>query len=99
MSTGTILRLRGGAYSALPRFFSFALAVGLSAMIFAWPKALEHAGHGLLSLVMLGVCAGFVHGVGFVPQARAWRIAFSPWLAWTLMGAGWWLVLGNGGGF
>ncbi len=104
--TGAIvLRLRGFVpglwYGALPRFFSFALALGASGMIFAYPKAVAHVGHGLLSLVMLGVCAGFVHGVGFVPRARAWRIAFSPWLAWALMGAGLWLFLqpqlaGNG---
>ena len=96
MSTGSILRLRGGAYSALPRFFSFALAMGLSGAIFAYPRALDHAGHGQLSLVMLGVCAGFVHGVGFVPQGRVWRIAFSPWLAWALMCAGLWLLAGRG---
>ncbi len=92
----TILRLRGGAFTALPRLFSFVLALGLSGMIFFDPRAFAHAGHGLLSLVMLGVCAGFVHGVGFVPAHRVWRIAFSPWVAWPLMGVGLWLVTVNG---
>ena len=64
-------------------------------MILAYPKALAHASHGLLSLVMLGVSAGFVHGVGFVPQHRVWRVLFGPWLAWALMGAGLWLLLRN----
>ncbi len=86
----------GGIYGALPRLFSLVAALALSALIFAYPKALAHANHALLSLAMLGVCAGFVHGVGFVPRALVWRVAFSPWLAWALMGIGPWLQLGNG---
>jgi len=82
-----------GAYGALPRLFSLLAALGLSGWMFADPRALTHAGHGVLSLAMLGVCAGFVHGVGFVPYARAWRVLFSPWLAWALMALGLWLIL------
>lgn len=84
---------RTGVYGALPRLFSLLSALGLSGWMFADPRALTHAGHGLLSLAMLGVCAGFIHGVGFVPIARVWRIAFSPWVAWALMGLGLWLML------
>jgi predicted membrane protein len=46
--------------------------------------------------VMLGICAGFVHGVGFVPEHKLWRIAFGPWLAWPLMGMGLWMLLLRG---
>lgn len=99
MSDLTVLRSRGGApetgYGALPRLFSLVAAIALSGAIFAYPKAVAHVNHGLLSLVMLGVCAGFVHGVGFIPRGRVWRIAFSPWLAWMLMGDGLWLLLGR----
>ncbi len=84
---------RNGIYGTLPRLVSLALALGLSGWMFADPRAFAQAGHSMLMLVMLGVCAGFVHGVGFVPIARIWRIAFSPWLAWPLMGAGLWLML------
>ncbi len=95
MST-VLLRLRSSSprtvLAALLRFFSLALALCASGLIFALPQALAHVGHGLLSLVMLGVCAGFVHGVGFVPRHPVWRIAFSPWLSWPLMGAGLWLL-------
>ncbi len=84
--------LRGGAYSAPPRLLSLLLALALSGAILTFPKALAHAHHGLLMLVMLGVSAGFVHGVGFVPRHRLWRAVFSPWLAWLLMGAGLWLL-------
>ncbi|HEY5994016.1 MAG TPA: cyd operon YbgE family protein [Gallionellaceae bacterium] len=86
--------IQKGMYGALPRLVSLLLALGLSGWMFAAPMALAHAGHALLSLALLGVCAGFVHGVGFVPLARIWRIVFSPWLAWALMGLALWLMLG-----
>ncbi len=82
-----------GIYGTLPRLVSLALALGLSGWMFADPRAFAQAGHGMLMLAMLGVCAGFVHGVGFVPLARAWRIVFSPWVAWALMGLGLWVML------
>ncbi len=86
---------RGGAYAALPRTFSLLAALTLSGLILAYPKALGHANHGLLMLVMVGISAGFVHGVGFVPEHKLWRFMFAPWLAWPLMGAGLWLLLAN----
>jgi predicted membrane protein len=78
----------GGAYTTLPRTLSLLLAIAMAGMIFAYPKALTHVSQGLLSLTMLGVSAGFVHGVGFVPESKLWRILFGPWLAWALMGIG-----------
>ena len=96
MSTAAVSTPRGGVYAAPLRALSLLLALATSGLIFTWPQALAHAGHGLLSLIMLGACAGFVHGVGFVPHARVWRIAFSPWTAWPLMGAGLWLIAGSG---
>jgi predicted membrane protein len=83
----------GGIYTALPRMLSLLLALGMAGMIFAYPKALTHVSHGMLSLTMLGVCIGFVHGVGFVFETRLWRILFGPWMAWALMALGLWLLL------
>jgi len=42
--------------------------------------------HDLLSLVMWGMSAGFVYGIGFVPRNRLLRIVFSPLVAWLGMG-------------
>lgn len=84
-----------GAYAAPLRAISLLLALATSGLIFTYPQALAHAGHGLLSLVMLGACAGFVHGVGFVPLHRVWRMLFSPWVAWPLMSLGLWLIAGS----
>ncbi len=44
-----------------------------------------HYSHPLLMLVMLGASGGFVHGVGFRPELRAWRVLFGPLRAWPLL--------------
>jgi cyd operon protein YbgE len=84
---------RNGIYAGVLRALSLLLAIVLSGAILAYPKALAYTSHGLLSLVMLGLCAGFVHGVGFVPEHKLWRALFGPWVAWLLMGFGLWLLL------
>jgi predicted membrane protein len=45
--------------------------------------------HAVVSLIMAGMSAGFVHGLGMHPRRAIWRLAFSPWTAWPLMGLGW----------
>ena len=87
---------QGSLYALPPRMLSLLLAIALAGMVLAYPRALAEAGHGMLSLMMLGICAGFVHGVGFVPEHKLWRIAFGPWLAWPLMGMGLWMLLLRG---
>lgn len=96
MSTAAVNGPRRGAWAAPLRWASLLLALATSGLIFTWPQALGHAGHGVLSLVMLGVCAGFVHGVGFVPAHRALRILASPLASWPLMALGLWLCLAPG---
>ena len=44
--------------------------------------------HGVLTLIMWGLSAGFVHGVGFVPHNRVLRVLLGPVVAWLLMGVG-----------
>jgi cyd operon protein YbgE len=91
-----VLVSQGSLYALPPRMLSLLLAIALAGMVLAYPRALAEAGHGMLSLMMLGICAGFVHGVGFVPEHKLWRIAFGPWLAWPLMGMGLWMLLLRG---
>lgn len=43
-------------------------------------------GHGILALIMWGLSAGFVHGVGFVPDNRILRVLLGPAVAWMGMG-------------
>ncbi len=37
------------------------------------------ADHGLALALFWAMSAGFVRGVGFVPQRRVWRVLFSGW--------------------
>ncbi len=76
----------------LLRRLSLALAIGVSVALTIYPKAAIGASgipsHGLLALLLWGVAAGFVHGVGFEPRAALWRIAFGPWVALPIMTLG-----------
>ncbi|BBP01494.1 cyd operon YbgE family protein [Sulfuriferula nivalis] len=75
-------------YSTPARVFSLLLALTLAAVITFYPPALASLSHGLITLVIWGVSAGFVHGIGFDPDARFWRAVFGPISAWVLMGMG-----------
>ncbi len=44
--------------------------------------------HGVLALIMWGMSAGFVHGVGFVPRNRILRVLLGPVVAWLGMSVG-----------
>jgi cyd operon protein YbgE len=82
------------------RLLSLGLAVALAALILIYPRAIAasigEVRHGLLSLLMWGMAAGFVHGVGFVPRLWPWRLVFHPLLGWALMGFGTRWVMLNG---
>ncbi|WP_371316685.1 cyd operon YbgE family protein [Pseudomonas gingeri] len=85
--------LRWGGSRAL----SLLLAMPLSLILLIHPASMLDAqgrySHNLLMLIMWGVAAGFVHGVGFDLRARVWQVLFHPLLAWGLMGLGyglWW---------
>ena len=91
-------RAFGPLYSGWARGLSLLTALLLSTALLVLPRLVavesRDINHGLLSLVMLGICAGFIHGVGFVPEMRVWRILFGPWLAWPLMlvAVFWWFL-------
>lgn len=75
-------------YSTPARALSMLLALVLAALITFYPPALATLSHGLIVLVIWGVSAGFVHGIGFDPESRFWRVALGPVSAWSLMGMG-----------
>jgi cyd operon protein YbgE len=84
-------------YGKFARWISLISASALALIITFYPPALSHNGtmpsHGLLALVMLGICAGFVHGIGFMPRSAFWRAVFHPLAAWVLMALGLGLLL------
>ncbi|GAA4015722.1 cyd operon YbgE family protein [Actimicrobium antarcticum] len=46
-----------------------------------------HADHRLALVLFLAMSAGFVRGVGFVPQALVWRWMFSGWACLAALAA------------
>ena len=85
-------------YNTTARLLSLLLAGVLSSVMLVVPTLLvgEDASHGLLSLLMWGIAAGFVHGVGYVPLHRIWRLLLGPLAGWGLMlGVGVCLLLGR----
>jgi predicted membrane protein len=79
--------------SAWAHGISLAAALALMALATLLPHGLATAdgspiNHGALMLIMWGMSAGFVHGVGFIPRNRVLRVALGPVIAWLLMGVG-----------
>jgi len=74
------------------RLISFLLAMSLTVLVLAYPRAIatsvSDVRHDLLALMMWGIAAGFIHGVGFVPHLTVWRLAFHPLTGWLLMAGG-----------
>jgi len=73
------------------------LAAPLALVLLIHPTAmldgLGSYSHAQLLLVMWGISAGFVHGVGFVPQCWAVRWLLGPLPAWFLASLGYAMLL------
>lgn len=80
----------------LGRTLSLLLASPLALLLLIHPglmlDASGHYNHPLLMGVMLGISAGLVHGVGFVPRLWLWRLLFGPVLGWPLLMLGYALL-------
>lgn len=77
--------------SGWARGVSLVLALALMILVTLFPRGLTVAdgspiSHGVLTLIMWGMSAGFVHGVGFVPRNNVLRVLLGPAIAWLLMG-------------
>jgi predicted membrane protein len=75
------------------RGVSLLTALGLMLLVTLLPRGLtvedgSPLGHGVLVLVMWGLSAGFVHGVGFIPRNRILRLLLGPLAAWLGMAVG-----------
>jgi len=79
-------------YRTTARLLSLLLASPLALVLLIHPAAmLDGQGgysHPQLMLVMWGISAGFVHGVGFVPQWWGWRWLLGPLPAWLFCALG-----------
>jgi predicted membrane protein len=77
---------------ALARAFSLVVALALTVTLtiapFAFVREMTASAHAGVSLLLLGVCLCFAHGVGF-SQGRVVSVLFSPAVAWgsVILGA------------
>lgn len=75
------------------------LAASLALAITVYPRGLMHEGvvmsHAQLILLMWGMSAGFVHGIGFDPNNRWLRMLLGPLIAWPILLPGWALFVRN----
>ena len=79
--------------SSWTRGVSLLAALTLMLLVTLLPRGLtvddgSPLGHGVLALIMWGMSAGFVHGVGFVPRNRILRVLLGPVVAWLGMAVG-----------
>jgi predicted membrane protein len=79
--------------SGWARGVSLVSALALMILVTILPRGLAAPdggpiSHGLLALIMWGMSAGFVHGIGFVPRNAILRIVLGPVSAWLGMGVG-----------
>jgi len=79
--------------SGWARGISLALALALMILVTVFPRGLTAIdggpiNHGILTLIMWGMSAGFVHGVGFIPRNRMLRVLLGPIVAWLWMSLG-----------
>ncbi len=85
--------MNGALNNGWAQGISLVSALALMMLVTLLPRGLATAdgsaiSHGILALIMWGLSAGFVHGVGFVPHNPLLRVALGPLIAWPLLGVG-----------
>jgi len=94
-------RLFGLTDHSLLKALSFLLAAVISVVVLFMPQviAVDTASldHGVASVVMWGVCSGYIHGVGFVPRWWPWKLLFLPLIAWPILAYSLFLTLNHFG--
>lgn len=85
-----LLSLNDKLYQAWMLKMSFLLASVSMIMLLFWPKFMMSANgsvdHNYLMLVMLANSAGFIHGIGYKPETFIWRVVFTPFFSWPILG-------------
>lgn len=75
--------------SSFCKTITFLTALSLCLLVVFYPRAIAtdmtSVPHGWMALMLLGMSAAWVYGLGFTPQNFALRLFFHPITAWTLM--------------
>ena len=77
---------------------TIAIVIMLAATVYS-PSMVDATGkadHGLMTALFFAMSAGFVRGVGFVPQALAWRCFFSSWACMAALAVALWIKFLSG---
>jgi len=82
-----------GLNAGWARGISLLAALALMLLVTLLPRGLtvgdgSPINHGVLALIMWGLSAGFVHGVGFIPRNPILRVLLGPLVAWLGMALG-----------
>jgi len=79
------------------RAFSLLLSLGATVVLTVAPflvaRQMTPAAHAILPFLLLGISAGFVHGLGYIPRLRFMRAVASPYCAWPLMAGSLFLLI------
>lgn len=79
---------------------SLAVAIFIMLVATLYPPlmmdATGKADHGLMTALFFAMSAGFVRGVGFVPQAFVWRWLFSSWSCMAALAVALWIKFLSG---
>lgn len=78
--------------SGFLRTLTLLASLAVLVLVVLYPRAIatdaSSVPHGALVILLFGMSAGWVYGFGFIPQNKFFRILFSPFTAWGLMGLG-----------
>lgn len=73
----------------MTRAFSLLLSLIASTVLTVAPflvaRQMTPAAHAILPFLLLGISAGFIHGVGYMPRLTFMRALASPLCAWPLI--------------
>lgn len=77
---------------------TIAIVIMLAATVYPplMVDATGKADHGLMTALFFAMSAGFVRGVGFVPQALSWRCLFSSWACMVALAVALWIKFLSG---
>jgi len=76
-------------YTFSARLLSYFGAIVVTGYLFMFPSSIASSAHEvnhlLLTLLLLGTSAGFIHGSGFIPRVLIFKLLFSPIFAWPAL--------------
>jgi predicted membrane protein len=71
------------------RAISLAMAVAVTITLLGFPyimgRSMTPVVHALLPLLLMATSGAFVHGLGYIPEGRWWRVILGPPVIWPTL--------------